>query len=255
MTDHPKTTGLRRALTGAALATLMLPAAAMAEENYVRLEMGLALPDAGDANWLPPGYPQDPQVNFNLGDMGSTGFGSIAVGHAWDNGFRADLAFLFSGKVDATGPCSSASDASDCNTHADITGGEVSTAALMANLTYAFMPDRQWQPFVTAGLGVARNKMSDWTRTANPGNTNASRPVRTFEGATEQGFAWTVGAGASRKMMASGRPMYLDLTWRYFDFGEAKGGTTALDGDSAATEALNFDMTGHLFSVGLRIPF
>lgn len=241
-----------RSLTAvAALAALSLPAVAQAQD-YAKFQLGVLAPEANDAYWLPPGYPgSDPQVNFGLGDLDKVGFASAAVGRSFQNGLRADLELLVTGKADATGDCSSASDGTPCSGHADISDATVRTSALLANVSYEFMQGAKVQPYVTAGAGVAWNKLSDWTRS----NPAATRPERTFDGDTQQNFAWTAGVGASYEIAAAGRPMFLDVSWRYFDFGEVEGGTNPQDTAAAATKGLNFDLTGHALAMGLRIPF
>lgn len=80
---------------------------------YVRGELGSLMPELSGGYWLPPGA-NDPRINFDL-DGSNTGLASIAVGFDWQNGVRADVAFLHSGDMGFSGPCSSASDGSDCD--------------------------------------------------------------------------------------------------------------------------------------------
>ena len=110
-------------------------------------------------------------------------------------------------------------------------------------------------PFVTGGLGVARNTMGDWTRI----NPDAGRTRRSFEGDTDTSFAWTIGAGVALDVgpVLGSAPAKLELAWRYFDLGSVSGGTTALPGSGAGgtpVEALNFDVTDQVITLGLRIP-
>ncbi|WP_425073744.1 hypothetical protein [Sagittula sp. S175] len=68
--------------------------------------------------------------------------------------------------------------------------------------------------------------------------------------------AWTAGIGVAYEMAAMGRPMFVDVSYPYFDFGSVSGGTTPVsDNGAAASKGLNFDLTGHALSIGLRIPF
>lgn len=52
--------------------------------NHLRLELGAAFGSAGDANWLPPGYPSDPQVFFDL-DMDTAAMAAIGFGRDYGN--------------------------------------------------------------------------------------------------------------------------------------------------------------------------
>lgn len=241
----------------AAALALALPMAAQAED-YLKLELGLMAPQAADAHWQPPGYPADPEVSFDLNNLGTIGYGSVAVGHGFGNNLRADLELLRTGWMDASGPCASATDGTPCNTHSDISDAEVRSTAILANLSYDFATPGKFRPFVTVGLGVAKNKMSEWTRVANPGNVTvpANRIVRTFSEHSQSELAWTLGVGGSYAFNAGGRDMYVDVAYRYFDFGSVQGGATPIsDPGQSPTKPLTFDMTSHALSMGLRIPF
>ncbi len=65
--------------------------------NYLRLELGAALGSAGDANWLPPGYPADPQVFFDL-DMDPTAMAAVGIGRDYGNGWRGEVSLNLFGK-------------------------------------------------------------------------------------------------------------------------------------------------------------
>jgi opacity protein-like surface antigen len=250
---NTRITNKARGLLGA-ICLVALPVTAQAEE-YFKFQLGLTAPEASDAYWLPKGFPNDPQVNFDIDDLGTTGFGSLAVGHAYANGLRADVEFLFTGRGDATGACSSASNGSSCFVHSDITDAEVRSKAIMANVTYEFAMSGALKPFVTAGVGYAQNTLSDWTRTANPGNPT-TRPVRTFEGSTENSFAWTLGVGASYEVTSAKQPLFIDVSYRYFDLGSVEGGRAPTSDNGASPDkGLSFDMASHALTVGLRIPF
>lgn len=222
---------------------------------YARVEFGGAIPSLDGAYWLPPGQ-SDPQVNFDA-DGENTGFGAIAFGYDWQNGIRADLSFFGTGTSSVTAPCSSASDGSDCSTHAQITDASVSTRGAMANVFYAPLEARgsnaTFQPFVVAGVGIARNEVGEWTRE----NPTSGRPVRMFEGDTSTGLAWSIGLGASLQVTRPGQwPVVLEASWRYYDLGTASGGSVALpgNGNSEPRQPFSFDNTDQVVTLGVRIP-
>lgn len=220
--------------------------------NYLRLELGAAFGSAEDASWLPPGYPGDPQVFFDL-DMDTTAMAAIGFGRDYGNGWRSEISLSLFGTTDFEGPWSYTVPA-DPGPHADMEGS-VRSAALMANGYRDFASGGAMTPFVTFGLGIAHNRMGDWTRI----NPDAGRTRRSFEGDTETGLAWSVGAGVSWDVgpVLGSAPAKLDLTWRYFDLGSVTGGTEPLPGSGAGgnpVEGLNFDVTDHVLAVGLRIP-
>ena len=129
----------------------------------------------------------------------------------------------------------------------------------MANVFYAPLEARGsnsvFQPFVTAGLGVAQNEVGDWTRLNTA--TGAVRRTRTFEGDTTSNFAWSVGLGASLQVTRPGKwPIIVETAYRYYDFGEAKGSSTPLpnQGLGQPVEPLTFEHTSHVVTLGVRIP-
>jgi len=227
----------------------------LGDGSYVKFEFGSAFEAGGDAFWRPPGFPADPQVFFDL-SRDNRAYVSAAVGHEWSDKFRGDVSLSVFGGSDFSGPWSRTVPMV-AGPHADITGGSVSSTALMANgywSPFGTMGDSYGiQPFLTAGLGVARNKMSDWTRT----NAAAPRVNRTFEGASNTDFAWSIGAGVSANLNSPrSNPVLFEATYRYFDLGDAIGSGTPLPGNGASTPVtpLTYQQRDHVVSIGIRIP-
>jgi len=201
---------------------------------------------------VPPGA-GDPRVFFSTSDD-DTAFVGAAVGFDWMNGFRAEGALLSAGKIDATGPWSYTVPVVP-GPHADITSASVRTTALMGSVYYSPLEQRsvnsRIQPYLVAGLGLARNEMSDWTRT----NAASATPVRTFEGRSKVDIAYSVGLGVEMQMTRPGQhPVLVDLSWRFYDFGTAEGSTTPLTGGQPPREAFNVDRTDSVVSLGVRVP-
>ncbi len=222
---------------------------------YARTEAGWSMAEPGDGTWTPPGV-SDPRIMFDV-DGKTSGFGAVAVGYDWQNGFRADLSVFGTGASDISASCASASDGSSCSTHVQSVNAEVSTRGLMANIFYAPLEARGsnsvFQPFIVAGIGIARNEVTDWTRS----NPDSARPSRTFEGDTSSDLAWSIGAGASLQVSRPGRwPIIVEAAWRYYDFGTASGGSTPLpdSGGSQPREPFSFDHESHVVTFGIRVP-
>jgi hypothetical protein len=220
---------------------------------YLRFEVGRAGTDLANGNWLPPGA-SDPRVFFDIGDDDST-FAGAAVGFDWMNGFRADLGVISLGEVDAIGPWSYTIP-NDPGPHADITNARVRTTALMGSVFYSPLEQRgvnsRIQPYFVAGLGFANNRMSEWTRF----RASASTPVRTFQGNSSIDLAYSLGVGVAVQVTRPGQhPVIMDLSWRYYDFGTAKGGTASVVGAGGTPrEAYNVDRRDSVISLGVRIP-
>jgi len=237
--------------------TLSTQTASVTYGPYARLSFGTSANSYDDGRWQNGGG--DPTIMFDLGDE-TASFGELAIGYDWQNGFRADLALGRFGDADAIGPCASTSNATPCSDHADISGGTVSSTTVMGNIYYAPFEHRGnnsvFQPFLTAGIGFARNEVGVWTREANPGSPSP-RPFRSFESNTDTQFAWSVGLGAAWQISRPGQhPVLVEASWRYFDLGEASGGATPLPGNGAGAPdvPLTFENTRQVFSLGIRIP-
>lgn len=224
---------------------------------YVRLAFGQTDNSYDNGRWQ--NGRGDPTISFGLTDE-TAGFGELAFGFDWQNGFRGEMALTRFGEADATGPCTSVSNLTPCSDHANISGGAITSTAIMGNVYYAPFESRGsnsvFQPFLTAGIGFALNDVGVWTREANPGSPS-TRPFRSFEGSSEISFAWSVGLGAAWQITRPGQhPVIVEASWRYFDLGEASGGSTPLpgNGSGAPLVPLTFDNTRQVLSIGVRIP-
>ena len=226
-------------------------------QAYLRLGIGSGSYDISDGNWAPPGAApngSDPVVFFDLSEPEGVA-GTIAFGRQLRIGWRGEILFTAFDNKDVSGPWSYTVPATP-GPHADVST-TIESRALMANVLYD-LPNIgtgrfSAQPFLSAGIGMAWNKMGDWTRT----NAASSRPSRTFEGDTNTDLAWTLGAGVSWNVgKNSSGPIKLDLMYQYFDLGSAQGGSTLLSGGGSSTPVspLEFDVSSQVISVGVRIP-
>jgi opacity protein-like surface antigen len=224
-------------------------------DPYLRFSIGMGSASYSNGKWHPPGT-GDPDVFFDLNGQKPM-VGSIALGGTMAPGVRGELALTTTNRQTVTGTWTHTVP-TVAGPHADITNANVRSTALMANAVYAPMeitqPGARVQPFILGGLGLSANKVGDWTRT----NAAATQPVRTFEGRTSVSLAWTVGLGASIDVSRSGsKPVFLEATVQYIDFGTAKGGGTPLPGSgtSVPITPLQFKHSAAVASLGLRIPF
>lgn len=241
--------GASGALAGSSKDTAAAPQPA----HYFRAEAGIAISETDTGSWASPGG-EDHEWAF---EDDKSFYGGLAVGRNLMPGVRGDISFSMNLGQDYEG-CHiprGARSPRDCgratvNTSAD-------TYLVMANL---FIEPLQLlghqsgaiRPFVTAAIGVAWNDMDSWTRV----NPTATNPVRVFEGDTSTEFAWAIGGGASIDLASVlGRSATLDLTYRYVNAGEARGGVRADVGSGTPTEPLNFDVEFHAITAGIRVPF
>ncbi|MBI1219875.1 MAG: hypothetical protein GC186_15140 [Rhodobacteraceae bacterium] len=239
--------------TGASLAQdsaglLKVGVASVTYGPYMRAELGSSSPNFNNGHWLPPGYPVDPRVDFDLGGK-SAGFAGLAVGFDWMNGFRGDISLLHVGRTDVTGPHTTP------GAHTDITAGSVATTAVMGNIFFSPFErmgvNSKLQPFLVAGVGFANNAVGSWSRT----NTATTPVVRTFNGHASTSAALSLGVGVSYQLTPVGKPpIMLEIAYRYYHFGTATGGYTADKGASVPTEPLTFHNNAGVISFSVRIP-
>jgi opacity protein-like surface antigen len=192
-------------------------------------------------------------VFFDLGNS-SSATGGIALGFDRMDGFRFDVSLTASANRSATGSWSSTVPATP-GPHASISRAEIRSTALMANVYFSPLEysgrDSVVQPFLTAGVGVAWNEMSDWTRVSPAGR----QPERSYEGRNSSDLAWSVGAGLTWSAGRwQGRPVLVEVTYRYRDLGTATGSARPLESGNSPREPLTVENRDHSITLGLRIP-
>lgn len=83
-----------------------------------------------------------------------------------------------------------------------------------------------WQPYIVAGIGVASNKVNDYSETpTNPGGTSASSTI--FQGKTYTNLAYEMGIGMQHTLLttASGSSLILAVEYKYMNWGKMGLGT------------------------------
>jgi opacity protein-like surface antigen len=119
---------------------------------------------------------------------------------------------------------------------------DISSTLLTLNVNADLGKFSAFTPYVTAGVGAARNEADDYVQ----GNTRAFGKTRTD-------FAWNVGAGVE---VETGTPVNLSLSYRYFDLGQAKTSGRAFNGTSnVSATPVKTDLTSHTILAGLVFKF
>jgi opacity protein-like surface antigen len=109
-----------------------------------------------------------------------------------------------------------------------------------------------FRPYVTAGLGVARNALGTFSAAFTTGPLAG---VGVSEaGVTRTNFAWGAGAGIGYPVAPT---VTLDLAYKYLDLGELRTGTTytVMGTLIAATASKSSDLNVHTIIASLRIGF
>lgn len=104
------------------------------------------------------------------------------------------------------------------------------------------------QPYVSAGVGVARNRLGTTT-----GVSGLLGPF-TIGGASRTNFAWALGAGAGYALTPR---LTIDLAYKYLDRGEVRTNATvtALGTAFQLTPSKTGDFNVHTVTLGLRYGF
>jgi outer membrane protein OmpA-like peptidoglycan-associated protein len=105
------------------------------------------------------------------------------------------------------------------------------------------------QPYLTAGLGIARDDLGRTTYSA----TGLPSGALTQNGSTRTNFAWGVGAGVGYALTSN---LTIDLAYKYLDLGEMRTGSVGtVFGASIATTPIKADLQVHTVMLGLRFAF
>lgn len=241
-------------------APVMAPMPAPSAGWYARVD--------GGYNWL-----REPDVeidqgftvsNVNIDNSWSIGGG---IGHYFGRGFRGDLTIdhLFDADVSA--------DIYKCNCYFGTAQTKLDSTVFLANLYYDFNRGGRFVPYVGAGIGFAHNRVDGGTVTKDCGC------VATFDGGTDNKFAWAAMAGFAWKVRGGeptyvgglkdsqvvavndDRALWLDVGYRYLSLGDVKSGDLVFNqvpNNPAPPPPVDpkFDNLGaHELRVGLRYDF
>jgi outer membrane protein OmpA-like peptidoglycan-associated protein len=106
----------------------------------------------------------------------------------------------------------------------------------------------RFQPYIDAGVGVARNDLSRTSFATAGGATIGSVNSHTFAD-----FAWGAGAGVAYPIMPH---LLIDLSYKYLDLGNMHSGTTLSIGSAKVNTArMSADLKAHTVMLGVRYEF
>src|SRR6185312_2177231 len=106
----------------------------------------------------------------------------------------------------------------------------------------------RFQPYIDAGVGVARNDLSRTSFAAGAGAT-----VGSVSSHAVMHFAWGAGAGVA---YAVAPHLLVDLNYKYLDLGQMHSGTTfSALGTAVNTPRMVADLKAHTVMLGLRYEF
>ena len=181
---------------------------------YVRGDVGISNYERPDfVKNLPSG------VVSALGEeIDNTLISDIGVGCEFTNNLRGDVTLGYRSEAQVQ----------DSFTSLD---AKFSAITVMANVYYDIVNYNGFTPYVGAGVGVSRNRLSD-----------INLPATSTSG-TKTSFAYALHAGVSYDYSEA---LTIDASYRYIDLGKGKSGPTTIDVDN---------LVAHDFRIGLRYRF
>jgi len=182
---------------------------------YVRADVGWANYERPDfVKNLPGGI-----VSTALGEeIEDTLVSDIGIGCQFTENLRADVTLGYRSEAQVQ----------DSFTSLD---AKYSALTVMANVYYDIVNYYGFTPYVGAGIGLSRNKLSDVALPA------------TSSGGTKTSFAYALHAGVSYDVNEA---LAIDASYRYIDLGKGQSGPLTIDYD---------DLQAHEFRIGLRYRF
>ena len=178
-----------------------------------------------------------------LNDTGNSYVLGAAIGYRVHPKVRAELALGYRGGFELD----------DADAHVPPTSfrGDIRSLSVMLNGYYDFDAAGPWKPFLSAGLGYARNKLRTVSAT-NPGAGTGNLANFSLAGDTEDSFAWSVGFGAS---YSYGNSVTLEIAYRYVDLGNIKIPAQTVNFIGFGPQAYGGakgDLASHEVTIGLR---
>jgi opacity protein-like surface antigen len=180
----------------------------------------------------------------SLNDIGDSYVIGAGVGYRVAPNIRTDLALAYRGGFDL--------DQSDAGAPPTTFRGKIRSWALMLNGYYDFDAGGPWKPYVTGGIGVARNKVKTISAT-NPAAATLPALFSNFQlaGDTDTSFAWTLGAGVGYTVSPG---MTLEVGYRYVDLGDLKipSQTVQFNPGPISYPGAKGELKSHEVTVGFR---
>jgi len=182
---------------------------------YVRGDVGIATYERPDfVKNLPGGA-----ISTALGEeMKDTLVADIGIGCQYTENLRADVTLGYRSKSRVEDDFNSLD-------------AKFSATTLLVNAYYDIGNFNGFTPYIGAGIGISRNKLSDVRLPA--GSTSG----------TKTSFAYALHAGVSYDFTEA---LSVDASYRYIDLGKGKSGPDVIDIDK---------LVGHDFRIGLRYRF
>jgi opacity protein-like surface antigen len=210
-------------------------------------------PDTGNRVLAPGGTVDDIKRSPVIG---------VGVGYRFTPLFRGDLSLTLRNRVDVSGDDGSPFTSASGKNFLAAKGRNQAVFATGYVDLGSYLPDgfRWIQPYVGAGLGVSRTRLSGLSNRNSVGDGDDLIAVAQPSGGTSRGLAWQLATGLGFEV-ASG--LTVDLGYRYVDLGSMKvsaGDYRYRNADGSVDvasrqNALKGDLRTHEIQIGLRYAF
>lgn len=185
-------------------------------------------------------YGQKPKGDFSEGTLGSSPIYGFAVGYKFHENFRTDFSVDYRSSFENDYTTTEVDDGITYTTTNKI---KVKSLVYMANFYYDMDTMSGFTPYVTTGLGVARNSTNNYI--ANTRGSDGTFDSNVYPKKTTTDFAWKIGLGSKYEI---NQDFDFDLRYQYADLGDFKTGN---DG----SESLKGSIKSHEILVGLAYKF
>jgi opacity protein-like surface antigen len=217
---------------------------------YLRGDIGFSNQKVKNLDYY--SYPTLTSLNQQTGfDTG--GIYGVGVGYQFNNWFRVDVTGQYRGNANFHGlDLTSYNDRGVLQRGSDTYSASKSEWVAMAN---AYVDLGTWwcvTPFVGAGVGAARNTISNFTDIGVNGTTlYGSVPgLANASTASKWNLAWALHTGLAYKVSPN---MTVELGYSYLNLGDAATGSLVTKDGVTANQAMKFkDITSHDLKLGVR---
>ncbi len=235
---------MRRALASVAMLAMALSAQQASAQRYVRGDVGGAF--STQTTFTDVTSDATPLLGSGVQISGGSGnsviFGA-GIGYKLTPLLRTDLTlsylplFQFKGTGNL-GP--GTTETADVRSFVGLLNGYLDLNGLAPGLFGGF------QPYLQAGVGLARNDMG-------PTNLSIAGAGATVSRTTHTNVVWGAGAGVAYAVAPN---VLLDLAYKYLDLGEMRTGTTVSAlGATALVGATKANLEAHTVTLGVRVGF
>ena len=222
------------------LATLGTAQAALTSDMYVRGDAGISIPTDLGGTYKSGG----------LKSLDNSAYFGLGAGYRLNENFRTDLNIGYMNEFKL-------SKSFKGSNGGDTFKQKINSMSVILNAYYDICDYNNFIPYVTAGIGGARNKTKKATEVFTNADGSAVTQTLTQAGKSKTNFAWNVGLGVMYKFQDN---FYVDLGYKYNDLGDLETKKMAVSQTAAGvqgntTSAFKSKLKVHNITLGVIYAF